>query len=274
MPSPFVVLDRVEDAQIVVDKGRYIVTRTGMVYDLNTTLAPASILASALGATGMPPEGDPWPPFPDAKLTRRIVDTIKGINTKAKLLLTYEQRGPGGAVTFVLTRDKQLVQTVTELHPKDKAPMRFRWFNPSDTAQREPYTNAKLPYLKPIKSLIATGYIIGAIPAGIETAFGTVNDAPWQGYPKGYWLFTGDGDITQDYGNSFNVRLEFLNNVNEDWSSWAVFQDKYGNSMPVDPADTAALKAMAYSYGFNRTKNGILKAGLYDLSHFNTLFGF
>jgi hypothetical protein len=276
MPTPYVVLDRVEDAQIVVDKGRYTATRTGMIYDLDTTLDPKLILASGLVATGMPAEGTAWDPYPSAILTRKVIDTIPGINYKAKLILTYEQPGPssGGIVTFVLTRSKQLINTETELHPKNKEPMRYRWFNPSHTADRKPYTNARLPYLKPLKSLIATGYIIGGLPAGLDAAFGTVNNATWQGYPKGYWLFTGDDDTTQDFGASFNVRLEFLTRATEDWSEWSVFKDSYGNSLPVDPADTAALQGAAYSYGFDRSKNGILKAGLYDLKNFNTLFGF
>lgn len=276
MTTPYVVLDEVRDASITVVKGKYTAVRTGTVYDLDTSLAPNLILASALAATGMPTDGSAWAPYPAAILTNRLIDTIPGINYKAKLRLTYEQPGPGsgGIATFVLTRSKQLVNTVTELHPKDKAPMRYRWFNPSNTADRKPYTNARLPFLKPLKSLIATGYISGALPAGLDSAFGTVNNATWQGYPKGYWLFTGDDDVSQDFGASFNVRLEFLSRVTEDWSEWSVFQDSYGNSLPVNPADTAALKGMAYSYGFDRSKNGILKAGLYDLSNFNALFGF
>ena len=275
MPTPFVVLDEVKDAQIVVEKGRYTATRTGTIYDLDTTVDPKLILATGLTATGMPPDGEGWAPYPAAILTRKVIDTIPGVNYKSKLILTYEQQGPASPIsTFVLTRSKQLINTETELHPKDKAPMRYRWFNPSHTADRKPYTNARLPYLKPLKSLIATGYIIGGLPSGLDAAFGTVNNQAWQGYPKGYWLFTGDDDTTQDYGASFSVRLEFLTRVTEDWSEWSVFKDSYGNSLPVNPADTAALQGMAYSYGFDRSKNGILKAGLYDLTNFNSLFGF
>lgn len=276
MPTPYVVLDAVENARIVVEDGKYTATRTGWIYDLDTSLAPEYILASGLAATGMPAEGTAWGPNPSALLNSRIIDTIKGINYKAKLTLTYSQRGAAGPgpVTFVLTRSKSVIRTETELHPKDKKPMRYRWFNPSNTADRKPYTNARLPYFRPLKSLTATGYIVGGIPSYIETAFNHVNSTPWQGYPKGYWLFLGDDDMTQDSGASFNVKLEFLSRVTEDWSEWSIFQDSYGNSLPVNPADTASLQGTPYTYGFDNSKNGILKAGLYDLNDFNTTFGF
>jgi hypothetical protein len=280
MPTPTLVLDSVEDAQIDRDHGRYKVVRGGWVYGLDTTLPQPEILASALSATGMPADGSAFPATALARaiLVRIVVSAIRGRKTKARVLLFYEQPTfntvTEGASVFILERNRSSVWVEAQLHPKDKKPMRFKWANPRDANDKRPEANATIRHLKPILTLTASGYIIGSPPTAYESAYKKVNNATWNGYPKAYWLYMGAFDRTDDNGTSYSIRLEFLNNVDEDWSQYEVYRDpNTGLLLPVADAHVAELKALPYAYGFD-TRNGIIKTGMYDLANFTTAFGF
>jgi hypothetical protein len=152
--------------------------------------------------------------------------------------------------------------------------MRFGWTNPRDARDKRDKTNALFRQLKPMLTLTASGYMLGSPPAGYETAYRKVNSLPWNGYPRGYWLYMGATDRTEDNGTSYTVRLEFLNNIEEDWSQYEVYRDpKTGLKLPVTQTSIDELRAIPYDYGFT-ARNGIIKAGLYNVADFNAVFSF
>lgn len=272
-----VILDLVEDAAIDIDKTRRSFVRTGYIRGIDTSLAPPLIMAAATGAPGMPVQYSGHPAAPYSLLNRYAFRTQKGVNNKIYFKLLYDTptgANPAGASLFTLEKNRYLSNVQTQLHPKDKSDLRITWENPDDATQRLTPQTATMSYLQPMLAITATGYIVGELPAGYESAYGKVNETPWQGYPRGYFLYLGAQDKTEDFGNSYTVKLEFLTKVTEDWSSYSIFRDHVtGLNMPVKKSDADALRAKSYSYSSDGA-NGICKAGFYDLAEFNDIFGF
>lgn len=273
---PSATFDTVDGAEVGLDKNAFRGVRTGWINGLSTGGTSQDILASALSA--LPPYGSAYSAtYPLSRLERHVVTPLGRGNNKARFSLFYETppfaKNGGSSILFTLERKRSLVRVETQLHPAEKKPILITWQNPADGKKKTPAV-ASLAYMTPLHSIVATGYIIGNPPAGYEDLFGKVNSETWQGKPKGYWLYVGADDVTRDYGNSYEIRLEFLSKWTEDWSSWALFRDPAtGLFLPVRETNSKALKDEGYKYAIS-TRNGITKAGLYDLGGFAGTFGF
>jgi hypothetical protein len=277
MPTPTLVLDTVARANIQQGQDGTRITRTGFIRDIDTTVPPEQILATALSVPGMPPYLDPYPhpSYSNSLCRRRLIDTIPGVNTRLNVMLLYDT---GGAATpppstFILSRSTTLVERETEVHPKDWSPLAIKWTNPRDAGDVRKADTARMRFLAPFQRLIATGYYIGTPPTAMTDDVGKVNSTPWRGYAKGTWLYAGETDKSQDLGLSYNIQLEFWRKPGEDWRSLALFRDEHGQNLPVSQVHVDYLKNGPYTYG-TTSENGIIVAGLYDLADFSTTFGF
>jgi hypothetical protein len=278
--ASYVKWDTVERAQLrIASDGTQTIVRGGWLKDIHTNgVSNNRIFTQAVKTTGVPAllSPHPDPDFAACLLRQLIVDAQPGNNRKARILGIYSTQAMGWAeipVTFVLQRRTTLMQHTTELHPiNSRAPITVTWVNPADPTDVVKRVVA-MQYLKPFQRLLATGYYIGTPPASMLGALGSVNDAPFRGFGKGYWLYASQGDVTRDRGGSYTIDLELWNKMTEDWSSWAVLRDHNGRYLKVDPADVASLAAQPYVEG-STGRNGVTKTGLYKAADLGGIFGF
>jgi hypothetical protein len=281
VPTPTLSLDLVKDAQIENrGLGRAYIRRMGILRDIDTTVDPSLIFAQATQHPDMPViySAFPHPAYGTSLLMKHVFEPIT--NTKLRVALLYEPAdvGTGGGIAFVVTRRTYLVDTETQLHPERKQPFNIVWKNPRDPQQRTKPDVATLRYRMPIQVVTASGWVRSAdLPEAAIACIGKVNEKPWRGKPKGYWLCEVEDDKTEDRGRSYTLQFQFTTKITEDWSSWAIFRD-----LPVRENDIAGLKAVPYRYGFeatggnatNHVRNGIIKAGMYPTADFGAIFGF
>jgi hypothetical protein len=292
MPTPVLTLDRVQDHQIeIIDGTKARIDRTGHVKPLDTSLSKPEILASALSAkladgfTPFPAYGSNYPssdPILNSALMRHVrVITVPG-QSKALVYLRYEtpdgQSPGGGGSAFVLERRTTLVTKDKNFHPGDGTPFKVTWTNLNSLRTHSDVR--PMPVFVPMQQLTATGYFIGDPPAEMTTAIRSVNDKPWCGFPKGFWMYVGEVDRTEDKGRSYSISLAFLNQVIEDWSDFQFLQDETGRTLPPDKIELALYMAIPYEYAVVRLSgapnppNGFIKVGNYPMADFNSIFGF
>ncbi|HYE18872.1 MAG TPA: hypothetical protein VEA69_10530 [Tepidisphaeraceae bacterium] len=280
MPAEL-ILDTVKDAQIETVRDRVHVRRTGLIKGIDTTLPCAEVFATAINVAGMPQYFDAFPlaAYSYARLTRHIFTPESQDVLRFALLYEPIDFNPaGGGISFFLTRRTTLVELTTEFHPRTSAPMRVKWENKADP---NPQATARantvgLRYLSPMQVLTAHAWVRGAVPDAMLNCIGHVNEHFWRDGASGRWLCTGEEDRTQDRARSYSFSFEFTKYMQKgkDWSSYAVYRDPVtGIALPYDPNDLDVLKAMAYKYDVI-LKNGLLKAGLYDVADFGAAFGF
>lgn len=293
--TPVLQLDAVEQAECGFVDGKFYAYRRGWVRNLDTTQASSAILASALAVSGMPQRFDPFPSADPVKraaiVTRVVVDTDKGVNHRANVLVVYQTPGgfdPSQASAFILERRTFTVTEEWEYHPNG-TPLNVSWTHQTSKTSESISTTVKMPFDVPRQILIATGFYQGTPPAVLTTGIPKVNDQTWHGFPIGYWRYDGEIDRTEDYGGSYAVQLHFENRVFHDWSEIKIMEDQWGNRVPVDPTELAAMLAKDYEYGVaklpaGRTRkgrnapqnipNGFIKVGFYKTLNFGNTFGF
>lgn len=275
---PTLKLDAVNGSQIGQVNGRPRGVRGGWITDINTSAPPEAVMADALNTPGMPGY---LSAYPDARYSRMLLmqhNVEAAGKNVARVQLVYQipegQNPNSGGAVFVLERTSSLVSIPSQLHPGTKEPFRVSWINPTDEASGEKFDTATIPILTPLTTVTASGFFHGEPPAAMIDAFGKVNQTTWRGKAKGHWLYSGQSDVTQDFGLSYAIKLQFTSKANDDWSDWSGMRDpNTGLWLPIDPADTAALKGNGYVYGIE-SKNGVIKVGNYDLDEFNSTFGF
>jgi hypothetical protein len=274
---PTVIFDLVDGAEASRDKDGSRAVRTGYIKDLDVTGDPQDILARAVDL--LPAEYSAFSAaYPTLQLVRHVVVPFGRANNRARFSLFYEAapiaEGGGGPIIFSFERKRQMVNVQTQLHPSNgEATLNIDWRSPVDHRAEQPQV-ASMSIMTPLASIVATGYVRGTPPTAYDAVFGRVNNQPWKGKPKGFWLFVGAEETTRDFGRTYEIRLEFLSKWTEDWTSWAVYRHPAtGLFIPVKKSDRAELKSLAYSYAIAK-RNGITRAGLYDLGDFNNTFGF
>lgn len=271
-------LDKVSQSTIIETETQVTIVRRGTAFGLNTTgLLPREIIAAVapvLTAAGhVYNSAYPVTAYSGCLLKGRTIEGITGNARKARIELIY--RSPGGLavppVTFVLTRQTVTRRVRTELDPKTLKPIVTVWRDPAN-ATRIVTRLAELEIDKTYQRLVADGYYIGQPPAAMMDAFNSVNDAPWRGLPKGYWHYSGQSDVTRDYGNSYNVTIELETKRDENWAYYATTRIP-GIYIKVDQNVVDLLKTNPYTYGMG-IFNGITRVCPYPEASFSTIFGF
>jgi len=274
-------LNTLQRAQIVQNSdGSTVILRTGFIKGIDTNGASNDeIMAEAMGTAGMPAmlSAHPGTRYAAAKLRQVILDAFPQNNKKLNVTLRYEAKVTDPAappVVFVLSRRTTMVETLTELHPNGLVPMVTVWRNPANPTKDVVRRTCRVRMFEPFQRLVASGYYRnGPPPDAMIAALGSVNEAPWRGYPAGYWLYADQSDVTQDSGGSYNITVELWNRMTQDWSSWDILRDHNGRNLTIDPSQVDALKNTPYMYGM-LDQNGIKKIGLYRTEDYASIFGF
>jgi hypothetical protein len=182
MPTPTLVLDTIDRAQIQDATEGTRIIRTGYIKDIDTSVPPDEIFAQSVLVAGMPAYLSAYPHtlYSNALLHRRVIDTIPGVNNKVRVALYYEAGlATPPPSTFILTRDTSLVERSTELTPIGKVPIVI-YATDGGGASLPPYV-ASVRYLAPFQRLIATGYFIGEPRYGLLALCGPAGSNPRQG---------------------------------------------------------------------------------------------
>jgi hypothetical protein len=280
MPATYVP-DLTVNYQIVESPTLVRIVRPGYIKGLRTMGLPSHrVAANVLNPTyvsGLPNYGDgfPDPRYSTVPLRQRIIEGIDGNNNRVNCTCVYEWTSGGfvaGPVTFILTRRTSTAEVSTEVHPDTLKPITVKWRNPVNPADFVERT-ARFRYQESRQVLTADGYYVGTPPDAMIDALNSVNASQWRGKGKGFWWYSGQSDVTRDYGNSYNVTLEVQSKLTKDWSQYDILEDQHGRHLEVPQVAVDLMKAAPYTYGV-LSHNGITKVGLYPTADFNAIFGF
>lgn len=281
MPASL-VLDHVSQMSITESKANDFVpavrrvVRRGVIKGLNTLgLDPSEIYQAILTVPGMPDYGSGIGSTGlGVALRQRVIEGIDSNSGKVRIALIYDSSGGLAPipVTFILSRRTTIVEVTAEIHPGTGEAMVVEWQHPTDISFRVKRT-AGFRYRRPHQVVVADGYYVGEPPAAMVNALGSVNNDTWRGKAIGYWLYSGQSDVTRDFGGSYNITLELETRVTVDWSDYELFGNHQGRNLTIDPTDLSILRGLPYSFDVKK-QNGIMRVGLYPLADFIALFGF
>lgn len=247
-----------------------------------STDAPRTALYRAITATGLPKIGDLYPGKPGQAgcfCTNIRPLPIQESDNDAYVIATYSTPLPSGPTTqatiVAFERDTVLATELAQLHPKDFSPLTYQLPYPAKADQQ--IRPANIPYQVKLKRITITAAVRAANVDALENAAGSVNDATWQKFPKGFWLFH---RFTEKTTNQFPViellELEFLCRVHRNWLEYDWGRnDMLGTRLTIDPKVLAAALSAPYIYGTYDPKKtpGIVVAGLYPMVSFKQLLG-
>lgn len=266
----YLKLDTVSGHEI--DQGVYSgrILRTGLVIGLPLgfgSFSNQNVLIQALSVLGMPQIGDPWnasdPLYKDYFVKRINLRAISA--TQAIATIQYEYLG-----LLTISDSTTISSVTTQLHPKDFKPLYVRYTPAGGTVIKK---LVSLQSALPLRHLTFNQTIDHMASTDVINAFGTVNDQPWQGLPIGYWLFSDIDGYTQDNGITYTYTAIFTTKQRENWLQLGYMEDDTGQPIIVPEASVAAIRSQDYFYGQDTSVDGVLVAGLHDLSDFFAIFG-
>lgn len=136
--------------------------------------------------------------------------------------------------------------------------------------------------LRSDKVLVVSGAISGQAWLGVngqpgwktitENAADSINSVAWGSYSPYTWYFPGPKTRTEDFGNSFTIKLPFYYR-REGWCAEIPYFNPQGDHPPDSTSEDAALLHLP-AQGAMNTFNGITIASVQTVSPFNTVFGF
>lgn len=287
-----ITIDIVDNASLDNNINGGTMTRTAHVYglDAGATAGDPATLFRALATAGIPQWHAQYPGFPSFICNRQVITPLDDSSCQ---VLIYYVSGPGGAPgsTWLVTETTSPMQVTTQIHPANGQTMTMGRLIPNTTAQL-PVQVCTFAYDIAVRRLTFEGWVSRSAVPGNSTptapantdmfanAVNCVNSVAWRGYDIGYWKFAEWSDQTQDRGFSYTIRASFITKMREDWSQYQLLRSpNNGQIITPDAAAVTALRAQAYAYDWFRNagggtpNSGIVKAGLYPLTNFSTLFG-
>lgn len=270
------LLDTVQGHEIHTSIGQGRISRMALAIAAKNELPPMlpfgpsnSQLIKALALSGLPQKGDPYPhpDYAEYYLKDHIARAFNAWHYGIEMI--YEYRG------LTVYSDTSTLQSVpTQLHPKDFKPLYVKYradgLGGTSTLIKKPLTfNTTLP----LRHYTVSKTVDFEASQAVLDAFGTVNELPWHGHPKGYWLMSSLSGETVDDGITYTYSATWTTKQKEDWSQFGFLEDDRGRPIPLPEADVMNLRKKPYEYSVDDTVNGVLKAGMYALSDFFSIFG-
>lgn len=274
-----VLLDRNLEEQVLDNSTDFVRRiRQIIITDLDVTPNDPLALEKALTVGGVPQLHDLHPSIPDCRVVRHIFRGLAGNQVKGQII--YETPTGGSTPTtgsFFLRDSTTLTSELTEVNPVTGFPLLVK-YTPSATEDTpNPAQDARVhsvQYLVPMRVLSVVAIINDRPNINILNAVGAVNNKPWQGLPKGYWLcvsFTGD---TADQEQSYRIETAFMTRLRRDWSSFITYKDDRGQvPANIKADDVNNLMNGEYLADVFDNYNGIRKSGLYPEADFQAIFG-
>lgn len=261
-------MDLVEGSEVesAIYTGRII--RMAMVSDVPLPLQTPdpTAMIRALGAMGMPQKGDKYPAagFDQYYCKRHIVRAVPGPIFLISII--YEFLG------ILTIRDSSSLSNVpSQLGAQDYEPFYVSWTPPGGA---KPILKIlTLNTVLPMRHLTISQTVPYRMGSALLDAYGSVNDAAWQGLPVGYWLFSDLDGGSNDDGITYTYSVTLSTKQWEDWSQMGFLEDDNGQAVPVDKDQVSALRKQAYQFGMDQTVNGVTKVGNFPTADFGSLFG-
>jgi hypothetical protein len=123
------------------------------------------------------------------------------------------------------------------------------------------------------RRLVFEGTVLRKDLSGYRAALRCVNGATWYGLPIGFWRLSRFSSRTVDLGRSYRLVVEFVTQVEKDWSKYEAVKDRNtGQYVRVAQKTLDALAKKSYAYGVI-ADTGIMKVGPYLPINFTSLFG-
>jgi hypothetical protein len=269
-----VKLNLLEGAQTQVGSQGVTRTVTAFVSDIPTE-NPAMVLDLALTAPGVPQYGDPHPADPSCIVYDRIAEPW-GCD-QARITIRYKlpipsggPGGGGGGQPYTIRDGYSLVPVTTGLIPGKALPIEVSLWNVPNA--RDTVRPQELSYQMPLRTRTILGTVPGDQIQQVGRYAGSVNDKPYGGLPKGYWLFAGFETETLDSGRSYVFSGTIITKTVENWSSQVFFRHDNGRVQKVAEADIQAIRDAEYKHGVILQKSGVGSFGLYPTADFDALF--
>ncbi len=278
MPSPTVLLDRVNGARLENSSNSVRLTRTAVALSIDTSV-PAIALVRTLAIAGLPQIRDSLPGYPYMRVVKHLIVPLSG--TAAQILILYE--GPSSTAgseipLWIVEKSSSMIQQgVQQMRIGNdivpiQIPLNITTKGPDGTTRTvTDKQTATINGMFPTKTVIYSRFQ-SPYPSDIESLFGTVNAAEFQGLPIGYWLFAGMDIRTLTQGANYDYHCTFISKVTEDWSNWVYYRLPNGQHVIVDHTTLATLAGAAYINGITTNTVGIARIGLYSLTDWGTVF--
>jgi hypothetical protein len=111
----------------------------------------------------------------------------------------------------------------------------------------------------PLRQLTVVASIFNQPSIDVLNALACVNDRPWQGLNKGYWLFNSFDVVpfepTDDFEEciAWTVKANFISYVHQDWCQYHFMRLPNGDFAPVGDESLKAVRNRGYGSGTETT---------------------
>lgn len=226
---------------------RAVVTHKIRMYTVGMT--PMSILNEALKHSYFAQPGEPHPEDDRALLSR--ARAIAESDDIARIELIYE-RVP--LVTYAEFNATVPIRTQNLPGTRQQIMASYSGDGWPGAALKRAST---ITYRCPMRKLVIGKAMFGLplsdlVPEELKNQMPCVNDRPWHGLDKGYWLWDGLNtraiESTDDFTIAlcFYVEASFYSQVQHDWSYWSFLQLPNGHYVQVDAAVIDQLVTTGY----------------------------
>jgi hypothetical protein len=279
---------RSNETQEMVEVVRPCVVRGIPVVDGATGSDPEALFKMRLDPQ-CPARGSLYPTtiLPYARATLQEYAIRSWLNpTSAIVDLIYRAKAtlPGGAgvaSNWSLSRSPQISHLQTHL-TAGGANVITSWYKAGTAAGTSTKPAGADSYSPPIATMrvdsvlsaraLLSGPDWNAFKVDIRSIEGYINSQPWGSSPRGTWFFVAPTTQTQDYGQTYSVQVDFLENK-RGWYGLGVFFDGTGKH-PDDSDVETSFPAAFPGEGFVQKLNGLTRASTYPEVDFNLGFRF
>jgi hypothetical protein len=237
--------------------------------ELPVAIPDPTMLIKALARPEIPSIGSSYPaPGYDDWVVRRYV--LRPVNAITYIcLIFYEWLGA------IRIRDVSTLSVeYSQIDRATNTPYKLSYLGLRDF---QPITKTpRIPIQTPLRHLIFSKTIKTEASVDVLNAYPSVNSKPWQGYPTGFWLFSGIEGESLDNGLTYTYTAIFSSRITRDWSEFDTITNNRGETITFSPAEVEAIRNVivkTYIYGQNSSADGFLRVGPYPMNDFQALFG-
>ncbi len=252
--------------------------RCGIVKDIDVQAVgfDPNIMVKALGSAGMPQLGNAHPSIAGITVQRHIIRGLS--NDQASVEIYYETPQHGAAISTVLITGSTELQTESAGVDGSGNALVISYTPSGGSVQNRHIPMNRLTPLRRIKVKVSQ---TSAPTVTQKACVGRVNELPWEGLTKGYWLCDGFAFESDNAVTTWTTEASFVTRVYRDWKEYAIWIDENGltpEGLLVGQNLASIKTAMnaVYAYGSlasAQNPNGFKVVGFYPTADFGLIFG-
>jgi hypothetical protein len=223
--------------------------RPAMVAMNTLSLSPWQILNQALLQGSLSQPGEPHPEDERCLLSRARAVAVT--DSLARIDLIYER------VPLTTYQEDEVVVPIRTMNlPGTRQQIMASYSGegwPGAALKRACTITYRCPMRKLVVGKALFGFSLSTlVPDTAKAAVGCVNDRPWMGLEKGFWLADGlrtqaiEPDDNFEFALCFYVYATFFSQVRHDWSYWQFLQLPNGHYVKVEAGDISAALTAGY----------------------------